>query len=388
MIIPMNRRTWLAAAGAALAGCSSSSSPDKGPAKGSLERMTKQPFGKMADGTAVDLYTLKNKNGIQADITPYGATVVRLLTPDKNGKLGDVALGFDTLDGYLQDEPYFGAVVGRYGNRIAKGRFKIGAQEYKLAVNNGENSLHGGIKGFDKHVWQAKDVSAGDKAALELSMVSPDGDEGYPGKLEVKVTYTLTDNGELYLDYRATPDKDTVVNLTNHTYFNLAGQGEGDILGHEIQLFAEKFTPVDKGLIPTGELRPVEGTPFDFRKAMLIGARINADDEQIRLGGGYDHNYVVDGQPGVMRRAARVHDPKTGRVLEVMTVEPGVQFYTGNFLDGKLTGKGGKVYPKRSGLCLETQHFPDSPNQPKFPTTLVKAGAVYQTSTIWRFSTE
>jgi aldose 1-epimerase len=353
---------------------------------GATTPLKKQPFGKTADGREIGLYTLTNKNGVEIGIMNRGGTIVSIRVPDRSGKLGDVALGFDSLDGYLKDNPFFGALVGRYGNRIAKGRFKLDGVEYKLAVNNGENHLHGGLIGFDKVVWNAKDVSEGPAPRLELTYLSKDGEEGYPGNLAVTVVYSLSEANELRIDYSATTDKDTVVNLTNHTYFNLAGAGEGDILGHALTLYADRFTPVDKGLIPTGELRGVEGTPFDFRKATPIGARIDAKDEQIQFGGGYDHNFVLNSGGGSLALAARVDEPKTGRVLEVMTTEPGIQFYTGNFLDGKLTGKGGKTYPKRYGLCLETQHFPDSPNQPKFPSTVLKPGGKYQTSTVYRFS--
>jgi aldose 1-epimerase len=356
------------------------------PETGAIAPLKKQLFGKMADGQEIDLYTLTNRNGVAIGIMNRGGTVVSIRVPDRSGKLGDVVLGFDSLDGYLKDNPFFGALVGRYGNRIAKGRFKLNGVEYKLAVNNGENHLHGGLQGFDKVVWNARDVSEGRLPRLELTYLSKDGEEGYPGNLSVVVVYSLTDANELRLDYSATTDKDTVVNLTNHTYFNLAGAGEGDILGHELTLYADRFTPADKGLIPTGELRSVEGTPFDFRKPTAIGARIEAQDQQIQVGGGYDHNFVLNSGGGSLALAARVGEPKTGRVLEVLTTEPGVQFYTGNFLDGKLAGKGGKSYPKRSGFCLETQHFPDSPNHPKFPSTELKAGAKYQTTTVYRFS--
>jgi len=353
---------------------------------GAIAPVKKQLFGKTTDGQEVDLYTLTNRSGVEVGIMNRGGTVVSIRVPDRSGKLGDIALGFDSLDGYLKDIPYFGALVGRYGNRIAKGRFKLNGVEYKLAVNNGANHLHGGLQGFDKVVWSARGVSEGPLPRLELTYLSKDGEEGYPGNLSVTVVYSLTDANELRIDYSATTDKDTVVNLTNHTYFNLTGAGDGDILGHVLTLYADRFTPVDKGLIPTGELRSVEGTPFDFRKPTPIGARIDAKDQQVQFGGGYDHNFVLSSAGGSLALAARVEEPKTGRVLEVLTTEPGIQFYTGNFLDGTLTGKGGKTYPKRSGFCLETQHFPDSPNQPKFPATLLKPGGKYQTTTVYRFS--
>jgi aldose 1-epimerase len=357
------------------------------PADPPAKKMNKQPFGKTKSGEAVDLYTLANSKGMEATITNYGGVVVSLKVPDRSGRSADVVLGFDKFEGYLTDPPYFGAIVGRYGNRIAKGRFTLNGREYKLAQNNGENALHGGLRGFDKRVWTARDVSGAAGPALELTYVSKDGEEGYPGTLTSKVVYTLTDNSELKIDYTATTDKDTVVNLTNHSYFNLAGQGEGDVLGHLVQITADRFTPVDTGLIPTGELRPVSGTPFDFRKPAAIGARINDNDEQLRIGKGYDHNFVLNSGGGSLALAARVTEPKSGRVMEVLTTEPGLQFYTGNFLDGTIRGKGGKVYNQRYGFCMETQHFPDSPNKPKFPSTVLKPGAQYRTTTVYRFST-
>jgi len=348
--------------------------------------MEKKVFGTTADGKTADLYTLKNKNGMQVSITNFGATVVSIMAPDKTGKMADVALGYDDLAGYELNKNYLGVLVGRYGNRIAHGKFSIDGTEYTLAKNNGDNSLHGGIKGFNKAMWEAKDVSKGGEAAVEMKYVSKDGEEGYPGNLSVTVVYTLTNKNELKIDYSATTDKKTVVNLTNHTYFNLAGQGNGDILKHELMINADTFTPVDSGLIPTGELKKVEGTPFDFRKATAIGARVDANDEQIRLGGGYDHNFVLNRQKATgLSLAARVSDPASGRTMEVWTTEPGVQFYTGNFLDGSFKGKGGSVYQKRTALCLETQHFPDSPNHPSFPTTLVKPGEKYHTTTVYKF---
>jgi len=346
--------------------------------------MSKQPFGKTADGKNVEIYTLTNDKGVEARIMNYGGIVVSLKVPDNKGQLGDVVLGFDDLENYLKRNPFFGAITGRYGNRIAKGRFTLNGTEYKLAVNNGENHLHGGIKGFDKQIWKAKQLTTRLGPALELSYVSKDGEEGYPGKLSVTVTYTLTNDNSLRIDYVATTDKDTVVNLTNHSYFNLAGGG--DILNHQVLISADKFTPVDAGLIPTGELRDVKGTPFDFTAMTAIGARIDSSDEQIVFGKGYDHNWVFSRWDKTLRQQATVYEPTTGRVMEVFTTEPGVQFYTGNFLDGTLTGKGGKVYQKRSGFCLETQHFPDSPNKPNFPTTVLKKGETYKTTTLYRFS--
>jgi aldose 1-epimerase len=358
--------------------------PGKEPGTG--RTMTKQLFGKTEDGQAVELYTLTNKNGVEVSITNYGGIVVSLKVPGRDGKFEDVVLGFDNLAGYTGEHPYFGVIVGRYANRIGKGRFTLNGVEYTLARNNGDNHLHGGIRGFDKAVWKARDVSTAEAQSLELTYLSKDGEEGYPGSLSVVVVYTLDDRNELRIDYSATTDKDTVINLSNHSYFNLAGQGEGDILGHELALYADKFTPIDAGLIPTGELRSVEGTPFDFLKPETIGARINQDDEQLKFGLGYDHNFVLSSGGGTLAPAARVHEPKSGRVLEVSTTEPGIQFYSGNFLDGSIRGKGGKVYGLRSAFCLETQHFPDSPNKPEFPSTVLKAGARFQSATVYRFS--
>ena len=343
-------------------------------------------FGKMSDGQTIDLYTLTNKNGMQVGIINYGGRVVSIRVPDRQGQMADVVLGFDNLDGYLGNNPYFGAIVGRYANRIAKGRFTLDGVEYKLAQNDGPNSLHGGVKGFDKVFWKAVEL-AKENSALELTYLSQDGEEGYPGNLSVKVTYTLSDDNELWIDYHATTDKDTVLNLSNHSYFNLAGQGNGDILQHLMMINASRFTPVDATLIPTGELRSVEGTPFDFRHPTAIGARIDNDDEQLKLGRGYDHNFVLDRKGAGLTLAARVVEPNSGRVLEVKTDQPGIQFYTGNFLDGTIHGKGGKVYSRRSAFCLETQHFPDSPNHPGFPSTELKPGGTYHHVTIFRFTT-
>ena len=344
----------------------------------------KENFGK-ADGKSVELYTVTNKHGVEAKITTYGGIVVSLKVPDRNGKLDDVVLGFDNLDDYLKGHPYFGAIIGRYGNRIAKGRFTLNGDEYKLAINNGPNHLHGGIKGFDKVVWSAKPINLKNEVGLELTYLSRDGEEGYPGNLFVTVTYTLTDNNELKIDYTATTDKDTVVNLTSHSYFNLAGQGNGDILNHQLTVNADRFTPTDAGSIPTGELRSVKDTPFDFTQPTAIGARINQEEEQLKLAKGYDHNFVVNGEMGTLRQAAKVFEPTTGRTMEVWTTEPGMQFYTGNYVGGQ-KGKGGKVYQARYGFCLETQHFPDSPNKPNFPTTILRKGSTFRTSTIYRFS--
>ena len=349
----------------------------------------KKSFGKTSDGQAVDLYVLTNKNGAEVSITNYGGAVVSLKVPDRNGKMADVVLGYDNVDGYVNDKSYFGAIVGRYGNRIAHAQFLLDKKSYTLAKNNGENSLHGGIKGFNKALWTAKTASAKDGQSLELSYLSKDGEEGFPGNLKVTVIYTWTEANALMIGYSATTDKPTVVNLTNHAYFNLAGQGSGDILGHLLTIQADKFTPVDAALIPTGELRNVAGTPFDFRKSTAIGEHLDQDEAQLKLGGGYDHNFALrrSGDAGESL-AARVVEPTTGRVMEVWTTEPGVQFYTGNFLDGKTPGKGGVTYPRRSAFCLETQHYPDSPNQPKFPSVVLRSGELYHTITKYLFSVE
>jgi aldose 1-epimerase len=348
--------------------------------------LTKESFGKMADGREVDIYTLTNRNGVEVKITNYGATVVSLRVPDRKGKLDDVVLGYDNYDGYLGNSPYIGAVVGRYANRIAKGRFSLNGVEYKIATNNGENHLHGGNVGFDQVLWKAMPSGARSAVGLKLTYLSRDGEEGYPGNLSVTVVYALTDRNDLRIDYYATTDKDTLVNLTQHSYFNLSGQGNGDILGHVLTINADYFTPTDAGSIPTGELRPVKGTPFDFTTSTAIGARINQVDEQLGFGKGYDHNFVLNGKQGVMGRAAIVSEPTTGRVLEVWTTEPGLQLYTGNFLDGSKVGKAGKVYKIHYGFCLETQHFPDSPNKPKFPSTVLRRNEQYHSATIYRFS--
>ncbi|HUU14947.1 MAG TPA: aldose epimerase family protein [Terriglobia bacterium] len=348
--------------------------------------ISQQTFGKTQDGTAVDIFTLTNSNGVEVRAITYGGIIVSLRTPDKNGKLDDIVLGFDTLDSYLGKHPYFGAIIGRYGNRIGNAKFTLDGVEYKLAANNGPNSLHGGLKGFDKAVWKAQSLENDQGVGVVFTHTSPDGEEGYPGNLTAKVTYTLTNQNELIFDYEATTDKPTPVNLTQHTYFNLAGAGKGDVLGHEVLLNADSFTPVDSNLIPTGEIRKVAGTPFDFTKPTAVGARINQDDEQLKLAGGYDHDFVINRRGEEPSLAARVYEPTSGRVLEVSTTQPGVQLYTGNFLDGTLTGKGGHVYQKRSGLCLETQHFPDSPNKPDFPSTILRPGETYRSRTIFKFS--
>jgi aldose 1-epimerase len=345
--------------------------------------VTKAAFGTMPDGTAVDIYTLKS-DAVEARITTFGARVVSIKTADRDGKVGDVVLGFNTLPEYLADKKtYFGAIVGRYGNRIAHGAFVIDGKTYQVPKNNNENSLHGGTVGFDQMVWQGRAIAEG----VEMTLVSKDGDQGFPGTLTVHVRYTLHHNA-LRIDYSMSTDKATVVNLTNHAYFNLAGEGQGTILNEEMTILADKYTPVDAGLIPTGVLAPVEGTPFDFRKSTVIGARINDNNEQLKIAGGYDHNWVLRGSNGETKTAARAYDPQSGRVLTVTTTEPGVQFYSGNFLDGTLKGKSGAAYVKNSGLCLETQHFPDSPNHPAFPTTELKPGETKHSMTTFTFTTQ
>ena len=350
--------------------------------------MKKEAFGKTGVGTPVDLYTLTNKNGIEVRAITYGGIIISLRVPDKNGKFDDVVLGYESLDGYLAKSPYFGAIIGRYGNRIGNAKFTLEGVQYSLAANNGPNALHGGLKGFDKVVWKAEPFERPDEAGLVFTYTSRDGEEGYPGNLSVKVTYTLTNQDELIFDYHATTDKATPVNLTNHSYFNLAGDGKRDVLGHEVMLNADHFTPVEKTLIPTGQIASVSGTPLDFTKSTAIGARIEQKDEQMVFGNGYDHNFVINRKGAGLALAARVFEPTTGRVLEVRTTEPGVQFYTGNFLDGSITGKGGHVYKQRTGFCLETQHFPDSPNQPNFPSSILRPGKTYESRTVYRFSAE
>lgn len=337
------------------------------------------------DGKQTDLYVLKNSKNVQVAITNFGGRVVSILVPAKDGKMTDVALGYEKLSGYQKEnEPYFGALIGRFGNRIGNAKFTLDGKTYQLAANNGTASLHGGPTGFHARVWDAKQTADN---ALELTYLSKDGEEGYPGNLNVKVVYTVTDDNELKIDYTATTDKATVVNLTNHTYFNLNGEGSGDINDHVLQINADKFTPVDASLIPTGELKPVAGTPFDFTKPTAIGERVEADDEQLKLGKGYDHNFVLTNGDKSLKQAAVITGPKTGISMEVLTTEPGIQFYGGNFMEGKENdGKAGKAYPFRNGFCLETQHFPDSPNKPKFPTTTLKPGETYNTTTVYKFS--
>jgi len=340
----------------------------------------RQPFGTAPDGKNVELFTLTNSQGTKAVITNYGGIVVSLYVPDRNGKLDDIVLGYETLDGYVKNLPYFGALIGRYGNRIAKGRFTLDGKTYQLAVNNGENHLHGGIKGFDKVVWDAETVVQDSAVGVKLTYLSKDGEEGYPGNLSCTVIYLLTEKNELKITYQAATDKATPINLTHHSYFNLAGQGNGDILSHELMLNAEKFTPVDNGLIPTGEIEPVKGTPMDFTASKPIGRDIG------QVSGGYDHNFILNSTGGGVMLAAKVYEPMSGRTMEVYTDEPGIQFYSGNFLDGTITpSTRGKVYNKHFGFCLEAQHFPDSPNRPNFPSTILRPGETYTQETIYVF---
>lgn len=349
--------------------------------------LTHSRFGQLPDGTPVELYTLRNSHGMEAQIMTYGGIVTSLKVPDKRGKLDDVVLGYDTLDAYLKSTPYFGALIGRYGNRIAKGQFSLDGVTYTLATNNGVNALHGGLKGFDKVVWTARPLPTANGPSLIMTYVSRNGEEGYPGNLLVTAVYSITEDNALKVEFTATTDRKTVVNLTHHSYFNL--RGSGDVLGHIVTINADKFTPVDSGLIPTGELRPVAGTPFDFMTPSAIGARIGqTQDEQIVLGQGYDHNWVLNKRGSELSLAAKVHEPMTGRTMEVWTTEPATQFYTGNFLDGTLVGKGGWTYQKRNGFCFEPQHYPDSPNHPAFPSTELKPDETYRNTIIYKFGAE
>jgi len=347
--------------------------------------VSESSFGSLPDGTSVRLFTLTNANGMEVRAISYGAILVSVKVPDRQGRIGDVVVGHDNLDGYLTKSRFFGAVVGRYGNRIANGRFVLDGQDYQLTQNNGRNHLHGGARGFDKLVWNGNAVQDTRGPSVLFSLTSPDGDEGYPGTLVTRVAYTVTDQNELVVEYGATTDKPTIVNLTQHSYFNLAGEGSGTILDHLLTLNADRFTPVNDTLIPTGELAAVEGTPFDFRMAMPIGARIDVDHPQIRIGGGYDHNFVLSRNGGGLAHAVHVADPRTGRTIDVSTTEPGLQFYTSNKLDDSFVGKDGHVYGSRSAFCLETQHFPDSPNHANFPSSVVRPGQAYQSSTVFRF---
>ncbi len=351
--------------------------------------ITKKLYGKAPDGAAVDLYTLQNDHGGVVSITNYGGVIVSWLTPNRQGTFDDIVLGFDTFDGFLSASPYsyFGALIGRYGNRIGQGKFTLNGVEYTLAKNDGSNHLHGGLKGFDRAVWEAVEVQRPDGIGVKLHYLSKDGEEGYPGNLDVTVVYVFTNDHALKIEYTATTDKDTVLNLTNHAYFNLCGVLSGkNVLGHEMMIQADAFTPGDAGLIPTGEIRSVKGTPMDFTTPTPIGARIGDNYEPLRLASGYDHNYVLNKSDQSLTLAAQVHEPTSGRVMDVHTTEPGVQLYAGNFLQGTITGKGGVAYHKHAGFCLETQHFPNSPNRPTFPSTVLKPGETYTQTTIYTFS--
>jgi aldose 1-epimerase len=355
---------------------------------GMLGSIEKHAWGKTADGQTVNVYTLTNRNGMAMRVANLGCIIVSLTAPDRDGNYADVVLGYDRLQDYVDDTRHFGAVVGRYGNRIAGGKFSLDGKTYQLSVNRPPNHLHGGVKGFEKRVWDAEALMRDGAVGVKLHYVSKDGEEGYAGNLDATVCYWLTDANELRIEYSATTDKPTPINLTNHSYFNLAGAGRGDILEHELMLAADRFTPVDEALIPTGELRPVAGTPFDFTTPTAIGARVEEDDEQLKFGGGYDHNFVFSRWDGKLRLVGSLYDPESGRLMEILTTEPGVQFYCGNFLNDKDVGKGGKVYGRRGGLCLETQHFPDSPNQPQFPATILRPNEPYRHVAVFRFSTK
>lgn len=348
------------------------------------QSVARSAFGTLPGGARVELFTLTNAKGTEVRVLDYGGIITSIKVPDRRGTLGDVVLGYGSLEGYVENPSYMGALVGRYANRIGKAQFTLDGTTYTLAVNNGENSLHGGRKGFDKAVWKATPFERPGQVGVTLTHTSPDGDEGYPGALSLHVTYTLNVSNELTLDYSATTDKATVLNLTHHDYFNLAGEGSGDVLGHRVQLFAKRFTPVDTNLIPSGTAADVAGTPFDFRKPTRLGTRIRSDDPQLKLAGGYDHNFVIDHEGKALAVAARVEEPNSGRVLEVRTTEPGVQFYTANWLD--VVGKDGHAYQRNHAFCLETQHFPDSPNKPSFPTTTLRPGQTFHSTTVYAFS--
>ncbi|QIJ62389.1 aldose epimerase family protein [Streptomyces sp. JB150] len=378
----MSRRTVIA--GAAAAGVTAALSGTAHASGG--RKPVKELFGKLADGTKVHRWTLEN-GGTRLKVLSYGGIVQSLELPDRRGRYANVSLGFDTIEDYVSSSPYFGALIGRYGNRIAQGRFTLDGTEYRLSVNDGENSLHGGAQGFDKRVWDVEPFTRGSDVGLRLSYTSADGEMGYPGTLRTRVTYTLTRAGDWRIDYAATTDEPTVCNLTSHVYFNLAGEGSGTVYDHELSIAASRYTPVDAGLIPTGELAKVAGTPFDFRRAKTVGEDIRDAHQQVLYGQGFDHNWVLDkGITGRPEHVATLRDPRSGRTLRIATTEPGLQFYSGNFLDGTLVGSGGRVYRQGDALCLETQHFPDSPNQPSFPSTVLRPGQTYRSTTVHSFS--
>jgi aldose 1-epimerase len=370
----------------ASSGCHRRGTQSMTPTSTAQARVVAAPFGSLPSGEAVTLYTLTNASGLEIRAMTYGGIILSIRTPDRAHSLGDIVLGYDSLAGYMRATPYFGAIVGRYANRIARGKFTLDGKTYTLAVNNGPNALHGGLRGFDKVVWEAKPFQRDGAAGVELTHTSQDGDEGYPGTLTAHVTYTLTNRNELIVDYVARADRATPVNLSQHSYFNLAGDGARDILAHELTIDADGYTPVDSTLIPTGEIAPVAGTPFDFRAPTAIGARINEPNAQLKIAGGYDHNFVLNGKSGELRRVIRVHDPASGRTMDISTTQPGVQFYSGNFLDGSITGKNGHVYRRNAGFAMETQHFPDSPNHPNFPSTILRPGSEFRSRTVFAFS--
>jgi aldose 1-epimerase len=352
----------------------------------STMKIEKKTFGLIEEGISAELYTLTNSNGASMSVTNYGGIITELKMPDKNGKISDIVLGYDKVEDYIRETPYFGATIGRYGNRIANGKFSLGQEEYTLAKNNDPNHLHGGVNGFDKVVWDLEPFQKENELGVIMKYLSKDGEEGYPGNLDVTVTYTLNNANELIVDYLATTDRPTICNLTNHTYFNLKDAGASSILDHELQIIADRYTPIDPTSIPLGEIAPVKDTPFDFTTGKKIGRDIYEENEQLKNGIGYDHNFVLNGKKGAMRLAAKVYEETSGRVLEIFTEEPGIQFYCGNFLDGSLTGKNGTIYNQRNGFCLETQHYPDSPNQPNWPSTILNPGETYKTSTVHKFS--
>lgn len=398
MYIPNHRAglTLLRSAGIAMLMITTAQAQTGAPGNNNESGIEKTVFGQLPDGQQVDVYRLINANGIELQVTNYGGIILSLKTPNVEGEFDDIALGFDSLETYLSDEyrqanPYFGAIIGRYGNRIAGGQFSLDGETYSLATNDGNNHLHGGEQGFNRVLWQAEPFENDSGAGLILRYTSEDGEEGYPGRLETEVTYTLTDNDELMVDYLAVTDKATPINLTQHSYFNLKGEGSDTILDHQLLLNAAQFTPVNESLIPTGELRSVEGTPFDFTQLTPIGERIDQDNEQLGFGGGYDHNFVIGRDSAASDElvlAATVWEPQSGRMVEISTTEPAIQFYSGNFLDGSLTGKQGQTYEHRSGFALETQHYPDSPNQEAFPSTLLAPGETYRSRTVYRFSAQ